>query len=515
MPLAARVRRRFRRLAALLAILVTLAACAPSASPNRPSTGIPSPTTGAAASAARSEAPTIVIPPARWADCGKGFQCAQIVVPLDYATGLGAINLSLVRLPATDQASRIGALLVNPGGPGASGVEFVRDNLEIFPKNLRRHFDLIGFDPRGVNESSGIRCIDNLDPRAELDPSPDTPAEVTALVKDAKDYAAACSRRNGGVLPFLSTDAVVRDLDSIRVSIGEEKINYLGFSYGTLIGALYADRYPDRVRAVALDGVLDPTLDLAGLRIGQARAFQTELNRFLSACAHRRNCLLGRGAAVRRGFDAVMHQIERHPLPSLRTRDPRKVGPGLAWSAIVGAMYSKDFWPTLEFALALAEHGDGSIFLAIADPFRGRKKNGSYSNMQDAYTANTCLDFAAPKQTSDFAALAKRLRPSAPDFASIFAYNDLPCAYWSAPPVRQPGPVSATGAPPIVLVGTTGDPATPYAWAKSVAQQIKGSVLLTHRGDGHTGYLSSGCVRDALIKYLVTLKTPAKGTVCD
>src|SRR5919198_562472 len=480
--------------------LVMLAGCSPGPTP--PSIGPNGGPASASPGQSPSGGPHIQIAPAHWSDCGRRFQCATVTVPLDYATGTGAMNLSLVRLPASDAKTRIGTLLVNPGGPGASGVEFVRDNLEVFPSNVRRRFDLIGFDPRGINESSGIRCIDNLDPRAELDPSPDTTRELRELIDDARSYAKACERRNADVLPHLSTDDVVRDLDSIRISLGERKITYLGFSYGTLIGALYADRYPDRVRAMALDGVLDPSLDLTGLRTGQARAFQTELNRFLSACAHRRNCLLGRGAAVRRGFDAVMHQIERHPLPSLRTRDPRKVGPGLAWSAIVGAMYSKDFWPTLEFALALAEHGDGSIFLAIADPFRGRKKNGSYSNMQDAYTANSCLDFAAPKQTSDFAALAKRLRPSAPDFAAIFAYNDLPCAYWSAPPVRQPGPVSATGAPPIVLVGTTGDPATPYAWAKSVAQQIKGSVLLTHRGDGHTGYLSSGCVRDALIKYL-------------
>jgi pimeloyl-ACP methyl ester carboxylesterase len=495
-------------------IVVILGACAPNAQPNRPSGGIPGATAGSSTEPASSGPPTIVIPPARWADCGKGFQCAQIVVPLDYSTGNGALNLSLVRLPASDQATRIGALLVNPGGPGASGVEFVRDNLEIFPRSLRRRFDLIGFDPRGVNESSGIRCIDNLDPRAELDPSPDSAAEVAALIKDAKDYAAACTKRNARVLPYLSTDDVVRDLDSIRISIGEEKITYLGFSYGTLIGSLYAEHYPDRVRAMALDGVLDPSLHLRQLRTGQARAFQMELNRFLAACARRRSCLLGHGTAVRHGFDTLMRRIEHKPLPSLRTRDPRKVGPGLAWSAILGAMYSRDYWPTLELALALAEHGDGSIFLAIADPFRGRKKNGSYSNMQDAYTANVCVDYGSPKRTADFAALARRLRPSAPDFASMIAYADLPCAYWSAPQVRTPARVAVSGTPPIVLVGTTGDPATPYSWAQAVARQIKGSVLITHRGDGHTGYLSSGCVRDALIRYLVTVKPPPRGTVC-
>jgi pimeloyl-ACP methyl ester carboxylesterase len=436
-------------------------------------------------------------------------------MPLDYATVSGAMNLSLVRLPARDKVTRIGALLVNPGGPGGSGVEFVRDGLRLFPDRLRRRFDLIGFDPRGVNQSSGIRCIENLDPRANLDPSPDNPAEVQALIRDARSYAKACEQRNAAVLPFLSTDDVVRDLDAIRIALGEDKISYLGFSYGTLIGARYADRYPEHVRAMGLDGAIDPALSLAEVRAGQAKGFETELTRFLAACAKRRGCLLGQGAQVRRGFDALMRRIERHPLPSSRAHDERKVGPGLAWTAILGAMYSRESWPTLEFALALAERGDGSVFLAISDPYRGRKPNGTYSNMQDAYTANTCLDFPAPSDPADYTALARTLGAQSPDFGAQAAYNDLTCAFWPVTATRQPARVTGRGAPPIVVVGTTGDPATPLPWARSLARQLESGVLVTHRGDGHTGYLSSGCVRDLLIKYLITLKPPRKGTTCD
>jgi pimeloyl-ACP methyl ester carboxylesterase len=493
-------------------LVVLLVGCSPGPQPpsSAPIIALPTGSPGQSPSGP----PELRIVPALWSDCGRGFQCATITVPLDYATGSGAMKISLVRLPARDTSARIGPLLVNPGGPGASGVEFVRDNLDAFPSNIRRRFDLIGFDPRGINQSSGIRCIDNLDPRADLDPSPDTSRELRALIDDARSYAKACQRRNAAVLPHLSTDDVVRDLDSIRISLGEEKITYLGFSYGTLIGALYANRYPDRVRAMALDGALDPALSLSQLRTGQARGFETELNRFLANCAQRRDCLLGRGSQVRRTFEAIMRRIEKTPLRSLRTNDKRRAGPGIVWSAILGSMYSKDAWPALEIALAFAAQGDGSVFLGVSDPYRGRKKDGTYSNMQDAYLANTCLDYRAPSSTGAYTTLARRLDRVSPHFGAFTAYTDLPCAFWPETGVRKPGRVSAKGAPPIVVVGTTGDPATPMAWAKSLANQLDRGVLVTHRGDGHTAYASSGCVRDLLVRYLVTVKAPRKGTVC-
>jgi len=493
-------------------VLVIIGGCSPGPPP--PSVGPNGLSASASPGQSASSAPHVTIAPARWSDCGRGFQCATVVVPLDYATGTGAMNLSLVRLPASDAKARIGPLLVNPGGPGASGVDFVRDNLAAFSTNLRRRFDLIGFDPRGVNESSGIRCVDNLDPRAELDPSPDTSRELHDLIDDGKDYAKACERRNAQVLPHLSTDDVVRDLDSIRISLGEKKISYLGFSYGTLIGALYADRYPDHVRAMALDGALDPSLSLAQLRTGQAKGFETELNRFLADCARRSDCLLGRGSQARRTFEAVMRRIERTPLRSLRTNDKRRAGPGIVWPAILGSMYSRDAWPALELALAFAAQGDGSVFLGVSDPFRGRKKNGTYSNMQDAYLANTCLDYKAPSTTAAYTTLARRLARVAPHFGAYAAYTDLPCAYWPTTGVRKPGRVHAKGAPPILVVGTTGDPATPMTWARSLANQLERGVLIVHRGDGHTAYAASGCVRDLLVRYLVTVKPPRNGITC-
>ena len=391
----------------------------------------------------------------------------------------------------------------------------MRDGAPQFPASLRKRFDLVGFDPRGVNGSSAIRCIDNLDPHAALDPSPDSKAELKALVDAAKEYAEACGSRNDATLPYLSTDAVVNDLDLIRQAVGDEKLNYLGFSYGTLIGSLYAERFPDHIRAMALDGALDPSLDLEHLRAGQGKAFETALKHFLADCAKRRGCVFHGGGATTRAFDRLMKSIDKHALPTPQIRDRRKVGPGLASSAVLGAMYSESSWPSLAAALALAERGDGSIMLLISDPFRGRKENGTYSNQQDAYTANTCLDFPAPTDVATYTSWAKALEKSAPHFAQQVAYNDLPCAFWPVPATGRPHKVSAPNAPPIVVVGTTGDPATPYAWAKALVQQLETSSLITRRGEGHTGYLSSTCVSRAVDAYLLDLKVPKKGLTCD
>jgi pimeloyl-ACP methyl ester carboxylesterase len=471
----------------------------------------PGPTAGSP-----SAEPTLRPPrPIRWSDCGEGFQCGTLLAPLDYANpSLGEIQISVVRHPAEDQSRRVGALLVNPGGPGGSGVAFVRDGLETFTPLLRRRFDVVGFDPRGVNLSSPIRCIDNLDPRAQLDPSPDSPAELRDLVTDARSYAEACGRRNERVLPYLSTDAVVDDLERLRVALREEKLTYLGFSYGTLIGAMYADRYPDRVRAIGLDGALDPSLTLGKLRSGQAGAFDAALRRFLSNCARRRDCPFNHGAGTADAFDRLMRRIDQQPLRAIRTSDRRRVGPGLAWSAVLGTMYNRSYWSSLEIALFLAEHGDGSGFLALSDPYRGRDKNGRYSNQQDAYTANICLDYPASTKVADYTGWARSFRRGAPRFAALVAYNDLPCAFWPTPATGKPRPVQATGAPPIVVVGTTGDPATPYGWSVALATQLENAVLVTRRGEGHTAFGVSDCVRQTLTTYFVELKAPRDRKTC-
>ena len=342
-----------------------------------------------------------------------------------------------------------------------------------------------------MNSSTAVRCIDNLDEQAALDPIPDDAAELKALVDSARAYADACATHNAATLPYLSTDSVARDLDAIRSAVGDAQLTYLGFSYGTLIGSLYADLFPDHIRAMALDGAIDPALDLEQFRFGQAKGFEGALTSFLDDCAARPSCPFHENGKTVQAFDRLMASIDAKPLPALRTGDARLVGPGIAWYSVLASLYSRQSWGTLAEALAQAKLGDGSLMLLIADPYRGRKPNGSYSNEQDAYTANTCLDFKAPTDLAAYTAWAKELHASAPHFADLIAYNDLPCAFWPVPAERTPAPVHAKGAPPIVVVGSTGDPATPYPWAVSLSKELSSGVLITRKGEGHTGYLAS------------------------
>jgi pimeloyl-ACP methyl ester carboxylesterase len=518
---AARRSRARSRLAFLAMAALVLAGCQSGPTPSKPPTTTTQPVASPGASAAASGDPTVPgaslsLPPATkavWNDCGKGFQCATIRVPRDYHDlTQGSLDLSLIRLPASDRKHRIGSLVVNPGGPGGSGVDLVRDSYTAFSTELRKRFDLVGFDPRGVNSSSAVRCIENLDPQADLDPSPDNAEELDALVSDAHTYADACAQRNEHLLPYLSTDAVVDDLDRIRASLGDDKLTYFGFSYGTLIGSMYADKYPDHIRALVLDGALDPSVSELGIRRGQAIAFEAELKRFFSWCSSHRSCAFYEGGHTERAYNQLMAKIEKKPLRIRRFAGRRRVGPGLAFSATLGAMYNRSSWPSLALALHWAKKGDGRLIVAISDPFRGRKPDGAYSNMSDAYFSNTCLDFPVSTLAA-YRALDQELRRVAPHFRAA-AYNDLPCLYWPVPPERKPAPASGAGAPPIVVVGSTRDPATPYAWSKALASQLQSGVLITRKGDGHTAYAVSSCIAKSVDAYLLELTVPKDGLVC-
>jgi pimeloyl-ACP methyl ester carboxylesterase len=513
-----RPRRSIRGFAVAVAIAL-IAGCSPTSPTPTPTTSVttdsPAPS-GLAAPTSSPGAAAYQVPPAHWTDCGKGFLCAEIRVPRDYdVPSSGYLNISIVRSPATDPKNRIGSIVVNPGGPGASGVDFVRDEADaVFSTALHKRFDIVGFDPRGVNSSSAIRCIDNLDPRDRLDPSPDTPAELKALVDSARDYAQQCGARNATLLPDLSTEAVARDLDLIREAIGDTQITYVGFSYGTLIGSLYAELYPNHIRAMVLDGAIDPALDLEAFRSGQANGFEHALKDFLADCSARASCAFRENGHSARAFDTLMASIEAKPLQAIVLDSRREIGPAIAWYSVLAPLYNKASWPALATSLELAKRGDGSLMVLLADPYRGRNADGSYSNQQDAYTANTCLDFAAPTEIATFTAWATKLKASAPHFAQMIAYNDLPCAFWPVPAERTPKPVEAAGAPPIVVVGSTGDPATPYPWAVALSKELDSGVLVTRTGEGHTGYAVSSCVRKAVDAYLLELTAPKDGLTC-
>jgi pimeloyl-ACP methyl ester carboxylesterase len=455
-------------------------------------------------------------PPVRWSDCSGGFECGIVDVPRDYAHPTGPIvRLALIRLRASDPAHRIGSLVVNPGGPGESAVDFVRQGaIAVFSPEIRARFDIVGFDPRGVGSSTPIRCVDTLDHFIPQDVTAASAASLADLLAGAKTFARQCGQRNADLLEHLSTAEVARDLDQVRAAVGDTRLTYAGFSYGTLIGEDYASLFPTHVRAMVLDGVIDPSLGEAALREGQAVAFEGALDRFLADCATRRDCALNAGGPPGPVFDALMRQIERHPVATPRLANRESVGPTQAWGAVLQSLYTPSAWPVLADALAEARAGDASLLLLLGDPLRGRNPDGTYSNLSDAYDAITCLDWPSPRDPAAYSAMAARFTAVAPRVGRLLAFNDVECAFWPAPPARVPAPVRAPGAPPIVLVGSTGDPATPYAWAQQVGRQLPSAVLVTRVGEGHTGYILSRCVRDAIDAYLLTRSVPKVGLRC-
>jgi len=486
---------------------------ATSAPQQTPSAGSPAPTV-AATSTAVVGAPAYASPPLSWTSCEGGLQCAQLTVPLDYAAPAGrTLRLALIRTHAT--GARLGSLVVNPGGPGGSGYDFVRDSSGVFSDTVRARFDIVGFDPRGVGKSSGIDCTTDgqLDAFLHDDPVPDTQAARDAYTRDSRTFAANCGKgAQAALLPHVGTVEAARDLDVLRAALGEAKLTYFGYSYGTYLGATYAQLFPTRVRAAVLDGPLDPGLDLVAFVQGQAMSFDLELDRWFAWCTAANGCgLAGSGGrTVQQRFDAVEAGVRATPLVVGR----RSVGAGEFSYGVAYAMYSRSLWPQLATAMVAAEAGDGAALLGLSDSYTERDSAGHYPDTTDANYAVNCLDHRGPRTEQAWADAAKAVEGAAPRLGAAIVYNTLPCAYWPVP-ARPALSITAAGAPPILVIGTTHDPATPYAWAKALAGDLASGVLLTRDGDGHTAYgPGAPCVVAAADRYLVSLAAPAAGTRC-
>ncbi len=466
-----------------------------------------------------TQTPTPVLPsPGKvaWSTCGGGFQCGTLSVPIDYSTpGGGSISIALIKKPATNTTLRIGSLLVNPGGPGDSGITFLQQDVKSFT-NINQRFDLIGFDPRGVGQSSPIRCLDGpqLDTFNALDPVWDDPQEKQAGIDADKSYVAGCQQRSAKLLPYVDTENAARDMDMIRAAVGDSKLTYLGLSYGTFLGEMYAHLFPTHVRALSLDGVLDPSLSAAELDFTQLTAFEANLQAFLADCRARATgsapCRFAATGDPGQKLTALISRIDATPL---RVGN-RLVTRAIALNGVLTALYDQGSWPYLDSALVLADRGDGSLLLAFSDIYYQRNSDGTYANIEDANNAINCLDHPAFSNISDYDALAAKYAQASALFGPAFQYDWLICSFWPVKPTRTPGPLTAPGAPPILLVGGSNDPATPYAWAQAVHQQISNSVLLTRNGNGHTSYDSSQCAHAAEDAYLINLTLPADGTVC-
>jgi pimeloyl-ACP methyl ester carboxylesterase len=504
--------------ALLVTGLLALTACSGGSSRTATPSPTPSPTVSVSASASPvATAASGSATPGKlsaWRACVSGFECATLTVPLDDAKpALGTVALALTRHRATG-TQRIGSLLVNPGGPGASAVEYLQGSYLGYPKTVRDHFDLVAFDPRGVGQTAPVRCATTaeLDAYFHLDPVPDNPQELAALDAGNKALTEGCQRRSARILPYVSTKVVAEDMDRVRQAVGDAKLSYLGYSYGTAIGAAYLDAYPTHVRAMVLDGALDPTLTWDQLLAGQSRGFDVALNAFLADC-QKTSCEFRK--AVRgdlpSAFDALARKVETSPLPGVGTRT---VGPDELTLGVGDGLYSRaNGWPAIAAALASATRGDGGPLLQLSDDYLERTDSG-YANITEANFAVNCIDRPWPRTDAPYLALAKKVAASYPRFGPAIALSGLGCTTWPVAPVGTPHPVSGAGSPPVVVIGTTRDPATPYTWAQGLARQLARGVLLTHEGDGHTVYRlgALACIVDPVDAYLVSLKVPAAAT---
>lgn len=451
-----------------------------------------------------------------WSSCRKELYCATLRVPLDYRRPAGqAITLALLKVPASGR--RIGSLVVNPGGPGAPGTDYAASYADAFGAPLHRSFDIVGFDPRGTGGSDPVDCLTDaqLNAYIALDPDPDTPAEEAASFRAGDEFGRGCVARSGALAGHVSTQEAARDMDVLRSALGERTLTYFGASYGTKLGATYADLFPSKVGRFVLDGALDPALPAEQTNVQQAGGFQTALDAYVDNClSTSKSCFLGdtREQAEKRIAD-LFTQLDATPLP---TSSGRTVSEGEAFLGVALPLYSRDYWVLLSQALKQAFNGRGDTLLLLADSYASRDGEKFADNSMEAIYAINCLDdpWALTTVAQVEQATPTFLRAS-PTFGRMFAWMGTACAGWPIPTDAKPHPLHAEGAAPIVVIGTTRDPATPLAWAKSLAAQLDSGVLITRDGDGHTGYNAGNtCVDGAVEAYLTQDTVPKNGLAC-
>lgn len=451
-----------------------------------------------------------------WTSCSTSFECAEVEVPLDYQhPDQDSIKLSVVKLDAGGKSQ--GTLLVNPGGPGASGVDLVMNaGTQMFSADLRKGYDLLGFDPRGVSRSAPVTCRTDAerDQARTVDPDPTTDAGLADIEKQSREFADACATKTGKSLGFIDTVSSAKDLDILRAVNGDKRLNYLGFSYGTKLGATYAQLYPKNVGHMVLDGAMDPSLDNEQVTLGQAAAFEKAITAYLEDCLRGQKCPFdGDVDQARDQLHDLFASVEKYPLTA---QDGREVGITDFVSGFLVAFYDDGYWPTLTDALNSAISGDPSGILDLADLSAGREADGSYTgNADEAFVAINCLDYPADTSIEGQRQDARELAKASPTVGKYLAYGGTSCKDWKYPSTGKPAPVSAPGAAPIVVIGTTGDPATPYAWSTALNQQLESSVLLTFQGEGHTAYgRSNECIGNAVDEYFLDSKVPKDGLQC-
>jgi pimeloyl-ACP methyl ester carboxylesterase len=522
--------RRSRALAAVVAGVLALAACSSGGSATFHKS-VAGPLAGSGTPTPSRTPATPSVSPISFIDCTAAikpqiekmpggdrdlrFGCGRLQVPLDYTDPSGEdLELFLLRVRFGAQHQRIGSLVVNPGGPGGSGLDAAVGLALELPLDVLRNFDLVGFDPRGVGLSNGLHCIpDALKDRGiALDPDTRTPSQYAAQVAVAKQVAEGCRRAYGPALGHYNTEETARDMDLVRQAVGDRKLTYLGYSYGTRLGSVYAQLFPKNVRALVLDGAVDPTQDDVAAAETQARGFENAYSQFAADCRRRGpSCPIGPDA---RGYlTSLLATARRAPIRSSHASEKRRATAGYVLLAVVSALYDQKDWPTLESALRQAHDGDAAGIFELADRYSQRDPGGKYTNILDANVTINCSDSATKVSEATIKAKLADWRRRYPLFGTSMALGLLGCQQWTGP--RHPPPaVHAVGSPPILVIGTTNDPATPYASARELADQLASGVLLTWNGEGHTAYPKTPCVVRQVDRYLISLRTPPGNLVC-
>jgi len=441
----------------------------------------------------------------KWRNCYRNFECSTLLAPVNYDKNTGDVfHLKVIRFKATDQRQKLGALIVNPGGPGASALDYAYNAENIVSAAIREKYDIVGFDQRGVGQSDPIRCLTDKE-TDEMLAGPmiaDTPENQRKMIKNAKLFASKCKKAAGNKLSHLSTFESAKDMELLRLALKEPKLNYLGKSYGTYLGTLYASLYPSKVGKMILDGAIDPSISIQEQNLAQAKGFELALNEFLSK---------NKISKV-----SVANLFKKLQKQSLSTKSTRKLNDSLAILGVASALYDDVIgWPKLAQALNQALLGDGSLLLELSDEYSGRSQTGKYlSNENDIGPIIICLDWPSPTENIQNSTNLKKFVDSAPVFGPYLASNETVCGYLLSRQFKKMNKIDLTGTGLVMIIGTTRDPATPYEWAIALSKSFPNSFLVTLDADGHTGQDRSPCIDGAVNAYLIDFHGSSAPITC-
>jgi pimeloyl-ACP methyl ester carboxylesterase len=459
-----------------------------------------------------------------WASCYDYFDCAELRVPIDYDDlSVGTFRISVLRAAAKDQDNRLGSIVVNPGGPGGSGVDYAYNADYIFSPDITDVYDVVGFDPRGVAMSEPISCFtpEEIDENMASDSKPDNEAEIAATLEDSQSFAEKCAE-NTDYLEHFTTSETARDMDILRAALGETKLNYVGKSYGTYLGTLYADIFPNNVGRFVLDGAVDPNISMKDQSLAQAIGFDGALKAFVKDCATQSDCpFTGTPAQAQATIIATLQAAATAPLPqrSSEDGDDRVITESIVLVGMASSLYDDvDGWPKLRQAFTESAENYGDTFLQLADEYSGRNPDGTFmSNDFDSGAVIDCLDWQERRTIDQYKADAKEFAAKAPVFGPYIAFAGVHCRFLPQPSTqRAPNTLTEIKTAPIIVIGTIRDPATPYSWSVGLAKIFTGSRLISLDGDGHTGHgRGSACVDDAVDAYLLKGTLPSANLSCD